>query len=691
MPRIFLAFCICCWVKTVACQINQPAVDSLTAVFNDKKSTQNQRVDALNELAWELAESDTAKSLDYARQALALAEKGAYHNGIGDAWNAMANTHSLSANYQQCLDFNLKALDLRKKHGEPLDVASTCSNLGNVFSDVGSFEKAIQYYHQAIEIAEKAKSDEDLALYYGNIANAKANMGDWQASLDFMLKSLKIKEQLGNKRSLAIGYGNLGTLHRIMGKHAEAEQWLLKAADIQRELKDTSQLARSLSNLSMAYRLQGKMAESEKANQQAMEMLKNGIDRVAYCSGLFNAGKLFREQGQPAKAAEQFQLCANLSQSINDTMAWTDCLVNLGDSQREQGKLAAAEPVLLQALELAKKTKSNETFNEVYQALAKLYAAKKDFAKAFEYQQLEYAYKDSLVNESSQKEIANLKVRYETEMKEREIEGLEKKTALQALTISAQRQRLLGLLGLLGVAALAGLLYFRLVKSRQQAALQAEALRQQKLRSEAVLQAEERERTRIARDLHDGVGQTMIAAKLNLQSLAEQFSGNLAQSDKLQNALELVDSSLKEVRNTAHNILPNTLLKQGLAEAAREFLNRLRSDRFQVQFEVFGLDERLDPTVENVLFRVMQEVVSNIVKHADATEVSIQIIRHDAEISLTVEDNGVGFDASNLENFEGIGLKNILSRAEFLGGTANFDSAVGRGTIVTVEVPLIKP
>ena len=104
--------------------------------------------------------------------------------------------------------------------------------------------------------------------------------------------------------------------------------------------------------------------------------------------------------------------------------------------------------------------------------------------------------------------------------------------------------------------------------------------------------------------------------------------------------------------------------------------------------EIVGLNERLEQTTETILFRVLQEIVSNIVKHAEANHVTIQLIRHDNEITLMVEDNGKGFDTSKIQDFEGIGLRNLYSRVEFLQGSIHFDSSLGRGTTVTVDIPL---
>lgn len=104
--------------------------------------------------------------------------------------------------------------------------------------------------------------------------------------------------------------------------------------------------------------------------------------------------------------------------------------------------------------------------------------------------------------------------------------------------------------------------------------------------------------------------------------------------------------------------------------------------------QIIGLDNRLDNTVETVLYSVIQEVVSNIIKHANANQISMQLIKHDGELTVMIEDNGVGFEKTKIDSFEGIGLKNIISCIEFLNGNVDFDSTLGQGTTLVIEVPL---
>lgn len=216
-----------------------------------------------------------------------------------------------------------------------------------------------------------------------------------------------------------------------------------------------------------------------------------------------------------------------------------------------------------------------------------------------------------------------------------------------------------------------------------------ELMRQQQLATNAVIEAEEKERQRIAKDLHDSVGQMMSAAKMNLSAFESEVKfADKEQQLAFEKIIQLVDESCKEVRNVSHNMMPNALLKSSLASAIQEFIDKLDQKKLQVHLYTEGLDERLDSNVETVFYRVIQECVNNVIRHASATTLDISLIKDNDGISGTIEDNGKGFNTLDKGKLEGMGLKNITTRIEYLKGTVEFDSTPGKGTLVALYVPV---
>jgi len=197
----------------------------------------------------------------------------------------------------------------------------------------------------------------------------------------------------------------------------------------------------------------------------------------------------------------------------------------------------------------------------------------------------------------------------------------------------------------------------------------------------------ENERKRIARDLHDGVGQMMSAAKMNLSLLNNSTGMEPAEKTAYEKAMALVDESCKEVRSISHNMMPNALIKMGLASAVRAFIEQIESPSLKVQLYTEGLNESLNKNTETVLYRVLQECVNNVIKHAAASNLDIALIKDETGINATIEDNGKGFDTSDKNKFAGIGLDNMQKRINFLKGQIEWNSKPGNGTLVAIHIP----
>ncbi|CAH0994280.1 hypothetical protein EMA8858_00389 [Emticicia aquatica] len=240
---------------------------------------------------------------------------------------------------------------------------------------------------------------------------------------------------------------------------------------------------------------------------------------------------------------------------------------------------------------------------------------------------------------------------------------------------------------LIEIMALSGLLAYRvkmIQNTSEKLLIEKNFIQQQ--RTQAVLEAEERERIRIARDLHDGIGQTLAAARM---TLGNYISQKKIKDTGMQNSLDLLEESIKEVREISHNMMPNSLTKFGLTSALKQFSNKINAlGNLEIDLQIVGVKERFDEKTEMMLYRIVQEIISNIIKHAEAQKVSIELVKHEHELILIIEDDGKGFDTIN-SGSNGIGLKNIATRVEYLNGSVNFDSTIGRGTSVVVEVPLL--
>jgi two-component system NarL family sensor kinase len=287
--------------------------------------------------------------------------------------------------------------------------------------------------------------------------------------------------------------------------------------------------------------------------------------------------------------------------------------------------------------------------------------------------------------------------RLDDEKKEQNIKSLQKQSRIQKLELKNKelqvKDRNMAISIILIVIIAGGLLsylFYNRYKLKQKALLQAEMLHQQDLLTKAVLDAEEKERQRIAGDLHDGVGQLFSAVKMNLTGIFERVPLNRDEDRFLvEKTLALVDESCKEVRSISHQMMPNMLLRSGIASDVKSFIEKIDAESLKVTLDAKGFTDKLESNVEVVLYRVIQETVNNVIKHAKADKLDIKLTRDAAGINAVIADNGVGFNTTLKDDFGGIGLKNIATRIEYLKGTVDYLSARNKGTTVKVWVPVM--
>jgi len=210
---------------------------------------------------------------------------------------------------------------------------------------------------------------------------------------------------------------------------------------------------------------------------------------------------------------------------------------------------------------------------------------------------------------------------------------------------------------------------------------------QQLTATEAVLKGEEQERTRLAKDLHDGLGGMLSGIKHSFGNMKQNLIMTPDNHQAFERSMDMLDSSIKEMRRVAHNMMPENLLKFGLDVALRDFCIDISANTpLQVNYQSMGLtDVLLEQTKSIGIYRIVQELIHNSLKHASAQTALVQISKTDNLIAVEVEDDGVGFNINELKRAKGIGWSNIQNRVDFLYGKLDVQSEPGKGTSVHIE------
>ncbi len=333
----------------------------------------------------------------------------------------------------------------------------------------------------------------------------------------------------------------------------------------------------------------------------------------------------------------------------------------------------------------------------LYEWLSKDYDSIGDFQKAYHYLNLYKLYSDS-VNIQSQN--TNL-TRFRTiETEKRAIEAQSKNVILENKRIFNRNIYIILSILLLAVILISFLL-FQNAKRKQKLSHQEKILQEQQINQllkdqelngiDAMIEGQEKERQRIANDLHDNLGSLLATLKLHFQNLKVKKERLKTEEDVLLNKTDdLIEEAYQKVRGIAHARNAGVMANEGLLPAVKNFAAKVSSTN-QLVIEVLdhGLEERLENSLEITLFRIIQELITNIIKHANATEASIHLTHHESSINIMVEDNGNGFDISSIKPKEGMGLYSIQKRIEYLNGTIAIDTGIGRNTSIIIDIPFL--
>lgn len=578
-----------------------------------------------------------------------------------------------------------KAYDLAKtanyKNGEGIAV-----KLKGIYEHRKSnFPKAIQYYTQALNIFTALNVPLEVGKANLNIATSYNSQLDFVNSIQYALKALRIFEQLNDPNGAGRVLNLLGISSSAQKDYKEALKYFKQYNSLAKKAKDTIEMASSYNNVGSTFQQLNKLDSAIYYLKLSSQLHAKKKNISGLGTNYQNIGKLYNDKKDLKSALVYFEKSLVAYQSNGDRKFMSHSYFNIGNVYKQLKDTLSAIKWLDKAVKLANEVSEKEILEQAYQELSEIKAADNQYKVAYEHLKKSNQAGDSILNLSKNKIVEELKTKYEVEKKNLLIENNKIEIANQKLEVQKREIQLISLGVILLLILLITYFIYNRRKLKAKAQLQEEINKQQELAARAVLDAEERERRRIAGDLHDGVGQMLSAALMNLNGLLQKLNLKGDASLQAEQTLSLVNDSYDEMRSISHQMMPNALIKSGLAIAIKDFLNKIDKDVIKISLETVGLKQRLDEQTETVLYRVIQETVNNVIKHSEANQLNIALIKDDEGVSVTIEDNGKGFDKTNLKT--GIGISNIYSRVEFLKGTVDIDSAPGKGTLIAIYIP----
>jgi two-component system, NarL family, sensor kinase len=675
-----ITFTCICIILTITALAQNKEADILSKINSATSSTE--KADLYNSLALQFATSDSTKTFQYSDKALAISLSEKFDKGRADALFARGTFFVEKNKYAQAEKSINEAKEIyTTQKNKKSEILCTLLQV-KMLTNKGSKKECLPILEKAKIEAEKLGDKNVLGSIYKYFGSLYDDLGEPEKSTQANLLALDLFEKTNDAIGVNMVYNNLGKVAFQTKNYAAAKKYLQKGIELSIKSNDYNTLGKSYANIGNVYVDEKQMDSGVYCYKQAeIAFSKINFERGMQTANN-NLGAILLRQKKYAEAIPNLQKAYGLAIKNNNIGGLALIQSNLGYGYSYLGNLTNGKKWFDTAIATAYKFNERSSIAEVLFRMSEYDSLAGDFKEAFIHKSASYRLKDSLLNEKNAKAIGELQTKYESSKKDKQIQEQEYKI---------KRQKTIAFSSLLFtfLSILLGYSFYKRYKLKQEKRLQDEVIIQQNLATQGILKAEENERQRIARELHDGVGQVMSAAKMNLSAFEDElvFKDD-NQKIAFEKVINLIDEGCKEVRNVSHQMMPNALLKSGLASAIKEFIDKIDNNIIKVSLHSEGLQDRLDDNTELVLYRIIQECVNNVIKHSSANKLDISLIKDVDGISATIEDNGKGFNVNDKAKFDGIGLKNIQSRIEYLKGTVDFDSSVGNGTLVAVHVPI---
>lgn len=322
---------------------------------------------------------------------------------------------------------------------------------------------------------------------------------------------------------------------------------------------------------------------------------------------------------------------------------------------------------------------------------AAYYSNAGNYKRAYELRTQLLNFTDSLITLQDHNHILLFDAAYQSMFKEKQILQLVSDKKMQQVSIKQKSTLNYILVGSAVILLLVSILSYRNYKHRQKLQQQriSELETQQQLTAtEAVLKGEEQERTRLAKDLHDGLGGMLSGIKFSFNTMKGNLIMTPENAQAFERSMDMLDSSIKEMRRVAHNMMPEALVKFGLDTALKDFCTDInKSGALQISYQSIGLENvTIEQTTAITIYRIVQELINNVMKHAAAETAIVQVSKSDHQLTVTVEDDGKGFDTSIIKGKTGMGWTNIQNRVDFLKGKLDVNAEAGKGTSILIEL-----
>ncbi|MBN8674858.1 MAG: tetratricopeptide repeat protein [Chitinophagales bacterium] len=609
------------------------------------------------------------------------------------------NTAAYLKERKAVLPYLDEAFGISRKLNYTPGLAACYSNTAGYYKSSSDYTKALLYFDSAIYITGTIQEENLLNIKQWSLEQKGAiyfSQENYYTALDYFFESLKYltpgREQRRSRiytfiTNIYIALNNLDKATEYAEKNialAEKDSSVTENATIYFSYIDVCLAKKDLETANRYLdKLEPFMPEPGQVQVSFGYYLKRG--RVSFIKQHYNtAYNYFKE-------TYKYALEGGHSNSKSITLYY------LSATALKIGEDEAAKKYALENLMLAETMQTRSSKIDALTNLANYYYKTGNKTKAFDLIQQIIQLKDSLAAETNIKQLKVLGAVYDAEKQQKQISQLQFEKEKQAVEVKHKSALNKIFIASIIILLILGYLGFINFKKGQQLAKQQQALQKQKISElekdkqlltiDAMLKGQEEERSRIAKDLHDGLGSLLSGTKLSFMNVKENLPLTPETSNQFDRSLSMLDNSIGDLRKVAQNLMPEALVKFGLQEAVRDFCDSIQTTTgIKIVFQQFGERRKLHSTAEMFIYRIIQELVNNAVKHAEASQIIVQLTMNNNKTGITVEDNGKGFDKNILAQAKGAGMANISYRVQYFNGTSDLVTSPGNGTSVNIEL-----
>jgi two-component system, NarL family, sensor kinase len=549
----------------------------------------------------------------------------------------------------------------------------------------GDYTAAMEQSKLGLATARQLRDSSFVINMLNNTAIVYGYFGDFEAQLNYTLQAKKALEAIKDSSKLSPLYHNLANVYYNLKQYRKSTEYALLSAQIYAvHKKKNNYINRVYATLGQDYEelkiIDSALYYYDKAAKESIRLDDKYAEGTIY-GYMVN---LYANQGQFVKMLQVAEKSLSLARELQSRQMVASSLYSAAYASFFNGNIKKAREEVNEALEIATMDTLRDELKNSYIVLSYIAGQQGDFKTFLWAIKKKDSLEQILLNEQVIKSTTELEKKYETEKKESQIR-------LQQAAI--KQQSIINYILIGGVVALLVISFLSYRNYRNKQKLQQQRITEletekQLTATEAVLKGEEQERTRLAKDLHDGLGGMLSGIKYSFQTMKGNLIMTPDNHQAFERGIDMLDSSIKEMRRVAHNMMPEALVKFGLDTALKDFCNDInQSGALRVTYQSIGLENAvIEQTTAITIYRIIQELINNTMKHASAKTAIVQMTKADGNISITVEDDGKGFDPVTLKSCRGIGWSNIQSRIEYLKGKLDVQSEPGKGTSVLIEL-----